>query len=271
MSVPAPPSPPRSAPDDGQLAYLERLLQAARDPASGGEFLYVTRTEGKPGFWELLGFRVTGMSRVLLAAVHFPDQGGDPLHFARRSLVHFLSSPPQTLGIDRTTYPADVLELRLPREGETVPDLLGRLKRGEPTAAVYLDADLVEIACDFRPENPSLMRAPDGGGVGKRLLFRTREGHVLSGVAANLSSRLRRGGAFFALTGVEQVLDGRTLALPTLLVHREFLAMLTDFPEAGIAPGSVPAAFSPATANPFHLLDPRLGTEAPKPGRPASS
>lgn len=261
------PAPPPATADDGHLAYLERLLEAARAPGSSGEFLYVTRTEGQPGFWELLGFRVTGMSRALLGAVHFQPQTDDPLLFARRSMAHFLSSPPQTLGIDRATYPADLLDLRVPQAGQTVPDLLGRLKRGEPAATVYLDAAHVEIACDFRPENPSLMREQKGE-AGKRLLFRSREGHVLSGVTANLSTRLRRAGAFIALTEVEQVLDGRTLALPTLLVHREFLTMLADAPAAGIAPGAVPAAFSPATANPFHLLDPRLDTGAPETGRP---
>lgn len=262
------PPPPPAAPAGDQVAYLERLLQAARDPDSGGEFLYLTRTEGEPGFWELLGFRVTGMSRALLGAVHFQPQTGDPLVFARRSLGHFLSSPPETLGIDRSTYPADLLDLRVPREGESLPDFLGRLKRGEPTGTLYLDADLVETACDFRPENPSLMRDRRVA-AGKRLLFRSREGHVLSGLAANLTSRLRRTGAFLALTEVEQVLDGRTLALPTLLVHREFLSMLTDVPEAGIVPGSLPEAFSPATANPFHLLDPRLDTGVPESGGPA--
>lgn len=263
----APPPPPAAA-DQAHLAYLERLLEAAATPGSGGEFLYVTRTKGKPGFWELLGFRVTGLSRVLLGAVGFQPQSEDPLLFARRSLGHFLSSPPQAIGIDRATYPADLLDLRVPLEGETVPDLLGRLKRGEPTGTLYVDTDHVEIAFDFRPENPSLMRARQGVGAGKRLLFRSREGHVLSGVAANLSARLRRAGAFIALTEVEQVLDGRTLRLPTLLVHREFLSMVADFPDGGIAPGSLPEAFSPATANPFHVLDPRLDTGAPETGRP---
>lgn len=249
--------------DDTHLDYLDRLLRAARDPAAGGEFLYATRTEGQSGFWELVGFRVAGLSRALLGAVRFQSQSEDPLLFARRSLGHFLSSPPQALGLDQATYPADLIELRVPREGEPVPELLGRLKRGERTAALYLDAALIELAFDFRPENPSLQRPRGGAGPTRRLVFRSREGHVLSGEAANLTARLRRAGAFLVLTGVEQALEGRTLALPTLVVHRSFLTMLADCSEGGVGSGSLPAAFSAATANPFHLLDPRLDVGGP--------
>ena len=256
--------------DDLQLSYLERLLEAVRSPVPGGEFLYATRTEGKPGFWELLGFRVVGMSHGILGAVHFQAQSDDPLLFARRSLGHFLSSPPQALSLDRAHYPADLVELRVPREGESVPDLLGRLKRGEPTGGLYIDAGLVELAFDFRPENPSLQRPKGAPGPGQRLLFRTREGHVITGLTSNLSTKLRREGSFIVLTGVRQLLTGRTLALPTLVVHRSFLTMLAEYPEGGIGPGSLPAPFSPAVSNPFHLLDPRLDVAPPERGGPGS-
>ncbi|HLE85201.1 MAG TPA: hypothetical protein VJG13_12750 [Thermoanaerobaculia bacterium] len=247
---------------DPHLRYLERLLRAAGNPAAGGEFLYVTRTEGKPGFWELLGLRMAGMSHALLGAVHFQAQSEDPMRFARRSIGHFLSSPPQSLSLDRASYPADLVELRVPREGETVPDLLGRLKRDEPTGGLYLDAGRVELAFDFRPENPSLQRPRGGTPPGQRLLFRTRDGHVVTGMTSNLSAKLRRAESFIALTGVRQLLAGRSLALPTLVIHRSFLTMLADYPEGGIGPGTLPDAFSPATANPFHLLDPRLDVTA---------
>jgi hypothetical protein len=198
------------------------------------------------------------MSHAVLGAVRFKAQSDDPLVFARRALGHFLSSPPQALSLDRTEYPADLIELRVPLEGESVPDLLGRLKKGEPTPSLYLDAGLVELAFDFRPENPSLERPKTGPGLATRLLFRTRDGHVVTGMTMNLSAKLHRSGSFIALTGVRQLLCGRTLALPTLVLHRSFLTMLADYPEGGIGPGSLPAAFSPTALNPFHLLDPRL-------------
>lgn len=249
-----------AAHEDAHLAYLERLLGAAGTPAARGEFLYVTRTAGRPGFWELVGFRVAGLSRALVGAVHFQSQTDDPLVFARRSLGHFLAAPPQAIGLDRAAYPADLIELRVPREGESVPDLLGRLKRGEPTGRLYTDVDRLEVAFDFRSANPSLQRPPGEAREGQRLLFRTREGHVLSGVSSNLSAKLRRAGGFLALTGVEQLLPERVLALPTLVVHRDFLTMVAEPPEGGLDGGRLPEALSPRTANPFHLLDPRLDT-----------
>lgn len=258
-----------SPPDDLHLPYLERLLEAARSPAPGGEFLYATRTERKPGFWELLGFRVVGMSHAILGAVHFQAQSEDPLLFARRSIGHFLSAPHQAMSLDRAHYPADLIELRVPREGESVPDLLGRLKRGEATGRLFLDAGLVELAFDFRPENPSLQRPKGAAGPGQRLLFRTRDGHVITGLTANLSAKLRRAESFLALTGVRQLLFGRSLALPTLVVHREFLTMLADYPEGGIGPGTLPAPFLPEVSNPFHLLDPRLDVPS-EPERPGA-
>lgn len=252
--------------DDTHLAYLRQLLEGVAG-GGGGEFLYITRTEGKPGFWELLGFRVAGMSGSLVGAVHFQAQNDDPLTFARRSLGHFLSAPPQTMGHGRQGYPADLIELRAPVDGESPPELLGRLRRGEPTASLFLDAGKVEIAFDFRPANPSLQRAPGEHARRTRLLFRSREGHLLAGNTFNLGAKLRRAGGFLALTDVVQHLPARPLTLPTLVIHRDFLTMMTDHPEEEGEPGAgdgatagLPGAFSPRTGNPSHLLDPRLDT-----------
>lgn len=256
---------------DRHLAYLRQLLDGAASAVPGGEFLYVTRTEGQPGFWELLGFRVVGLSRTLLGAVHFQSQSEDPLVFARRSIGHFLTAPPKTLAIDRESYPADLLELRVPHEGESVPDLLGRLKRGERVARLYLDAARVELAFDFRPANPSLQRNPRSETRTRRLLFRSRDGHVLTGSTLNLGAKLRRAGAFLALTDVRQHLPDRRLELPTLVVHRDFLTMMAEPADGdpaseddGGAAAGRPEAFAPENANPFHLLDPRLDTAAAK-------
>lgn len=258
-------APPR---DDTHLAYLERLLDGAVRPDEPNEFLYVTRTEGKAGFWELVAVRVPGLQRVLLGALHFQSQSDDPLVFARRSLGHFFSAPPQTLSFDRASYPADVLELRVPRQGESLPELLGALKRGESTTSLYLDVELVEVAFDFRPENPSLQRPTSQGGRTERLLFRSRAGHVVRASATNLAAKLRRAGGFVALVGVEQLVpDGagdsgssRWIPLPTMVVRRSFLTMLTEAPAEG-AEASIPAPFSLPMAETSHLLDPRLSTD----------
>lgn len=248
-----------AATNDGHLSYLERLLDGAVRRESASEFLYITRTEGRPGFWELLAFKIPGLERAVVGAVHFQSQSDDPLAFARRSLAHFLTSPPQPISLVRSSYPADVIEVRVPREGETLPDLVGALKRGEETACFYLDSELIEAAADFRADNPSLQRPINERGSSQRLLFRTASGHVLRATATNFAQKLRRAGNFVTLTGVEQLgAGGGWIRLPTLVVRRSFLTGFTE-PPADDDP-RLPASFSPAIATTGHLLDVRLGS-----------
>lgn len=247
--------------DDPQLPYLERLLGGALGREETSDFLYLTRTEGKPGFWELVAFRVPGLGRAVVGALHFLSQTDDPLAFARRSLGHFLTSPNQPVSAGAASYPADVLDLRIPREGESLPDLLGALKRGERTASLYLPKDRVEAAVDFRSENPSLQRSGPKSGSTQRVLFRTSAGHVIRATATNFAVSLRRPGSFLALTRGHQLLpDSVWSPLPTVVVHRRFLIAFTDPPDDDDAP--LPPPFSPATAAGGHLLDARLGTGA---------
>lgn len=250
--------------DDPQLPYVERLLGGALGREETSEFLYVTRTEGRPGFWELVALRVPGLDRMVVGALHFLSQSDDPLAFARRSLGHFLTSPPQPIGTEAAAYPADVLDLRIPSEGGSLPDLLGALKRGEPTASLYLPKDRIEAAVDFRSENPSLQRSGPTRGPTQRVIFRTGSGHVIRATATNFAVTLRRPGSFLALTGGHQLLpSGAWCPLPTVVVHRSFLVAFTDPPDDDGAP--LPSAFSPETAAGRHLLDARLAT-GPAPG-----
>ncbi len=249
---------------DSQLDYLERLLSPADDSTGPAEFLYIVPLEGEPAFWELVGLRVEGLSRALLGAVRFQAQTRDRSRFARRSLASYLSSPPRSIGIDHSTYPADLVELRVPREGETFPDLLARLKSGQRTGSVHVDADLVELAWDFRPENPSTERPKRGQSPGECLLLRSREGHVLVGESTNLTTKLRSSRHFIALTGVAQWLPDRRFSLPTLVIHRRFLTMVSNLSDDRDSDaGKLPAPFARETLNPFHLLDPRLTVPDP--------
>lgn len=257
-----PPIDPNSSPDTGEaqrLSYLKRLLEGTADPAGPGEFLYLARGTTEGFFWELVGLRVKGLTRALVGAVHFQSQTRERSTFARRPLGHFLSSPPQNIALDRASYPADLIEVRVPCRGESLPDLLGRLKQGEPTGTLYLDAEMIEAAFDFRAQNPSLERPRAARPVGQRLVVRSREGHVLSGVTTNLSARLRSEHQFVALAGVEQWLPEGKLRLPTLVLHRRTLTMLTEIPEG--EEGLLPHPFDRTRANASHILDARLGTE----------
>ena len=48
---------------------------------------------------------------------------------------------------------------------------------------------MVELAWDFRRQNPSLERPRLAEGPGQRLVLRSREGHVLSGRSANVDGQ----------------------------------------------------------------------------------
>jgi len=246
---------------EGQrLSYLKRLLESTQEPSGPGEFLYLARSATEGFFWELVGFRVAGLPRALVGAVRFQAQSRDRSSFARRPLGHFLSSPPQSKSLDRASYPADLIEVRVPRQGESLPDLLGCLKRDEPAGTLFLDAEIIDAAFDFRAQNPSLERPRLAGGSGQRLVVRSREGHVLSGVATNLSARLRSEHQFVVLTGVRQWLPEGQLRLPTVVLHRRALTMLTEIQD-GEEDAPLPHPFDRRLANPAHILDARLGTE----------
>jgi hypothetical protein len=246
--------------DDAHLPYFRNLLDGALGRSETSDFLYVTRTEGRPGFWELVALRVPGLDRALIGALHFMAQSDDPLAFARRSLGHYLTSPPQPIAAERASYPPEVLDLRVPREGESLPELLGVLKRGAPSASVHLDKAVVEIAADFRAENPSLQRPGIESGPAQRLLFLTGSGHVLRATAINFAVKLRRPGSFVTLTGVEQLLTSSAwTALPNLVVARSFLVAFSE-PSEDEGDGRPPSAFGAATVASGHLLDGRLAT-----------
>jgi hypothetical protein len=239
-----------------QLSYVERLLGGALGSDGNSEFSYITRTEGKPGFWELVAFRVPGLGRAAVGALHFLSQSEDPLAFARRSLAHYLTSPPQPIVTEGSAYPAEVLDLRVPREDQSLPDLLGALKRGEATLSFRLPKERVEAAVDFRSKNPSLQRSSAESGPTQRVMVRTASGHVVRATATNFAVALRRTGSFLALTGGDQLLPGgEWMPLPTLVVHRDFLIAFTEAPEEDGAPLSI---LSPETAAADHVLDPRL-------------
>lgn len=245
--------------DETHLSYVQRLLDGALGAGGVGEFSYITRTEGKPGFWELVALRVPGIGRAVVGALHFLSQSDDPLAFARRSLAHYLTSPPQPITTEGSSYPAEVLDLRVPREGQSLPDLLGALKRGEATLSFRVPKERVEAAADFRSKNPSLQRSSSERGPTQRMLVRTASGHVIRATATNFAVALRRTGSFLGLSGAHQLLPGgEWMPLPTLVVHRDFLIAFTEPPDGEDAP--LPTAFAPETAAADHVLDPRLGT-----------
>lgn len=242
------------------LHAVERLREAPGRSAAAPpvpSFVYLARDEGE-AFWELIACRVRGHPALLFGAARFRRQGAAD-GFDRQSLVSYLSAPLREVALDRTPRPPHLVELLLPDTGETVLAFLERVRRGEACRTVLLDRREIELALDFRLENPSKSRpaaaAPEAA---ERHLFRTTDGHILSGYPHHLPAKLHRADDFVALTRPTQHTATHDRPLPTLVVHRSYLTMAARV-DGGIERWlERTAPFQVSLANPKHLLDPLL-------------
>lgn len=242
------------------LHAVERLREAPvaiRTAPPVPTCVYLARDEGE-AFWELIACRVRGHPALLFGAVRFRRQGASD-GFCRQSLVSYLSAPLREVALDRTPRPPHLVELLLPDTRETVLQFLERARRGEACRSLLLDRREIELALDFRLENPSKTRpVTSEPEAGERHLFRTSAGHILSGYPHHLPAKLHRADDFVALTRPTQHTATADRPLPTLVVHRSYLSMAARV-EGGIErwlEHTVP--FQAALANPKHILDPML-------------
>lgn len=243
------------------LHAVERLRVAPGQSAAAAppvpSFVYLARDEGE-AFWELIACRVRGHPALLFGAARFRRQGPTD-GFGRQSLVSYLSAPLREVALDRTPRPPHLVELLLPDTNETVFAFLERARRGDACRTVLLDRREIELALDFRLENPSRSRptAPEPEAA-QRHLFRTTGGHILSGYPHHLPAKLHRADDFVALTRPTQHTATHDRPLPTLVVHRGYLTMAAKV-EGGIERWlERTAPFQASLANPKHLLDPLL-------------
>lgn len=249
------------------LAHVLMLLQALetrrRDPDKSVEMppeVFLLRDDGD-SFWELVGLRLRGVDSLILAGVEFSRQAGGADSLSRQSLVSHLGSPPRSIGIAETPRPAHLLEVMLPDPRLPMLKLLERCREGEAFPTAFVDRDDVELAFDFRLENPSrLRRERSVASLEGRCLFRTAAGHVLSALPHRLPRKLHGDEAFLALRQVVQHTATDDYSLPTLVVHRRLLSMYA--PQTGGLTTwlnrTLPFHVDLATSG--HLLDPRLET-----------
>jgi hypothetical protein len=244
------------------LHAVERLRTAPTPSAPAPpvpSFIYLAKDEGE-AFWELIACRVRGHPALLFGAARFRRQGAAD-DFGRQSLVSYLSAPMREVALDRTPRPPHLIELLLPDTGETVLAFLERARRGDACRTVLLDRREIELALDFRLDNPSKSRptAPEPEAA-QRHLFRTTSGHILSGYPHHLPAKLHRAEDFVALTRPTQHTATLDRPLPTLVVHRSHLTMAAKV-EGGIDRWlEHTAPFQASLANPKHILDPLLET-----------
>ena len=253
--------PPPGARHLAHVATLLRVLAQHREHGAaaqpGSPALFLVREEDD-AFWELVGLRVRGLPHLLVAGVRFARQAAAAQPHARRSLCNYLCAPPKDLGLSRIARPSNLVELLMPSADETIPEFQARMQAGESARSVFLDVDTVDYAFDFRTANPSVDRGRlPGNHAAEPHLFRTAEGHVLSGMSHGLHAKLHGDQSFVVLRDAVQHIPGGDRVLPTMVLHRRLVSADAKLDADGPAPWlrCIPP-FLRAAAAPRFLLAP---------------
>lgn len=202
-------------------AHLERVRYGHLvDPSP--ETIYLGAREDDH-FWELVGLRLAGCPVVVLALLRFQALELRGIPCARESLSTYLSALPSPGWSDE----AGALSAILPRQDQSIPFFLKRLQGGLRSSPVSLDPARIEVAFDFRLQNPTLI--PDlreEAGPLRDHYYRTVDGHLLRGrsheVPATAPEEKHR---FVAISSPEQLSPRGVYPLPTLFVNRRYLAL----------------------------------------------
>lgn len=182
-------------------------------------------------FWELIGFRIWGHPHLLLGAARFSRHEGAMVEYGRESLPYYLTSPEKNVANEPASHPT--LEVIFPGPDEPVPLFLKALRAREERPIVQVDPARVQFAFDFRNVNPSSVSKirPDHAHP-KPTAFRTTEGHILMGGTKNLTDRLHDPSNFLVLLNPVQRMPHGTHVLPTLALHRSFVAAAAEAPDS---------------------------------------
>ncbi|MEQ1855196.1 MAG: hypothetical protein ABL963_01935 [Longimicrobiales bacterium] len=228
------------------LARVRDGYQFIPDP----DQVYLGRQE-KDHFWELVGLRLQGCPVVVLAALRFErlDRKGVP--DSRESLAQYLSTPaPGTVGTERR------LVALLPHKDHKIPQFLTGLRAGREFTPVSIDRVRVEVAFDFRADNPSTLKdRRDAAGPLRQQYYRTVEGHVVRGESHELRPVEGSEHRFVAVRSAEQLLPEGVIAMPTIFMAHRFVGLQVDVTDeaARLAVRNwVP--FLPATASAESLI-----------------
>ncbi|MGB1655779.1 MAG: hypothetical protein ACPHO4_00425 [Longimicrobiales bacterium] len=212
--------------------HVREHLERVRDGYSfipDPESIYLGRVE-ENHFWELIGLRLQGCPVTVLAALRFARQERMGVPDARASLAALLSAN-QEPNPDGYT-----IEALLPNKDQEIPQFLSGLRAGREFAPVRIDRLRVEVAFDFRADNPSAVReAREAAAPLKGQYFRTVTGHVFRGESHPVEMPLGAPEArFFAVRGPEQLLPQGVIRLPTLFVAHRFIGLQADVTEEAV-------------------------------------
>lgn len=206
--------------------HVREHLERVRDGYSyipDPESVYLGKVDGDH-FWELVGLRLQGCPVIVLAALRFRRQERMGVPDARESLATYLSVNPDPEGADGR------ITALLPHKDQEIPAFLSGLRAGREFAPVSIDRLRVEVAFDFRADNPSAVREHrEAAAPLRRHYFRTVSGHVLRGESHVVESSLGGPAArFLAVRGPEQLLPQGVINLPTVFVAHRYIALQAD-------------------------------------------
>ncbi|NNF12998.1 MAG: hypothetical protein HKN72_07240 [Gemmatimonadetes bacterium] len=209
--------------------HVKEHLERVRDGYSfipDPESIYLGKQE-KEHFWELVGLRLQGCPVIVLAALRFKRKQRMGVPDARQSLASYLSASP-----DLGSPEGHRLTALLPNKDQEIPAFLAGLRAGREFAPVNIDRLRVEIAFDFRADNPSAVRERKEAAAPLRShYYRTVSGHVFRGEAHAVTSVGGASPRFLAIRSPEQLLPQGVIALPTVFVAQKFIALQVDVTE----------------------------------------
>lgn len=211
--------------------HVREHLERVRDGYSfipDPESIYLGRVEADH-FWELVGLRLQGCPVVVLAALRFERVERPGVPDARQSLAAYLSTNPDPEGGQDARITA-----LLPHKDQEIPAFLSGLRQGRAFQPVSIDRLRVEVAFDFRADNPSAVRDLREAATPLRShYFRTVSGHVLRGESHQVDAPLMGSAMarFLAVRNPEQLLPQGVIRLPTLFMAHRFIGLQADVTE----------------------------------------
>lgn len=188
------------------------------------EAVYLGREEDHH-FWELIGLRLTGCPVVVLAALRFQRLELPGIPFARESLASYLSGLPTP----RATDEVGTLPALLPHHEQRIPAFLRGLRAGRDFTPVNLEPARIEVAFDFRMQNPTAVHdLREAAQPLRDHYYRTADGHLLRGSSHELSPRRQREDRFIAVRSPEQLTPHGVSPLPTVILNRRYVTLRVD-------------------------------------------
>lgn len=207
------------------FVHVREHLERVRDGYSfipHPEHIYLGRQDDDH-FWELVGLRLQGLPVVMLAALRFERQARVGVPDSRESLASYLATTPDPEGTQKRHLTA-----LLPHKDQQIPQFLAGLRAGREFTPVRIDRLRVEIAFDFRADNPAAVKdLREAAKPLKNHYFRTVDGHVLRGESHEVEPA-HAGHRFLAVRSPQQLLPQGVIHMPTLFIAHRFIGLQVD-------------------------------------------